>query len=298
MSKIPDEAGKEAHNMQNLMIRKVTKKPHLAWLKEADETLTTSDGKDISVWELVCDMSDTKTWTAWAKHFREHYCLDSVIDVLKEGTPYTDSRADYLNSLAFPDEKIAPGPSIRAGDFAEILVADLLEEHFAFWVPRTRYQAKAIRNESTKGTDVIGIQFLNADGSPSAKDKLFTVESKAQLSGKHAKPRLQDAVTDSMKDEKRKGETLNAIKRRLIEENRIDEALKIQRFQDALKNPYIEQTGAAAFFCNSVYDSDNISKTTSCLQHKNANQMTLIVVRANTFMKLVNQLYEIAAHEA
>ena len=151
---------------------------HLAWLNETDEVLTTSDGKKVRVYELVCNKSDAATWSAWAKHFREHYCLDSMIDVLKAGTPYESSRAEYLTSLVFPDAKEKPGPSIRSGDFAEILISDLLEHHFAFWVPRTRYKAKAIRNESTKGTDVIGIKLLKDDGTVSPKDSLFTFEVK------------------------------------------------------------------------------------------------------------------------
>lgn len=276
---------------------KSTVAAHLAWLKETGEVISTADGKKITVWELNCDDSDRDTWRAWAKHFREHYCLDAMIDLLKEGTPYAASRADYLKSLVFPDEKAAPGPSIRAGDFAEILVADLIEGHFGAWVPRTRYKAKDIRNESSKGTDIIGIHVVNADGSPSIKDRLFTIESKAQFSGQRAKARLQHAVDDSMKDEIRKAETLNAVKRRLLEEQRIDDAKIVQRFQDSFKSPYVEQTCAAALFCNSVYDPSQIAMT-SCAQHNNAHQLILIIIRANTFMKLVHQLYERAANEA
>lgn len=271
---------------------------HLAWLKETDENIATSDGKKVSVWELTCNEEDTETWSSWAKHFREHYCLDTMIDVLKEGTPYAASRADFLTSLVFPDAKAKPGPSIRAGDFAEILVSDLIEHHFVCWVPRTRYKAKSGRNESAKGTDVIGIKLVKADGTVSTKDILFTFEVKAQFSGSKPNPRLQDAVEDSRKDEKRKAETLNAIKQRLVEENRMDDVLKVQRFQDALKNPYIEKTGAAALFCNSVYNPDHISQTTSCSTHPNAKRLSLIVVRADAFMDIVHRMYERAANEA
>ena len=73
---------------------------------------------------------------------------------------------------------------------------------------------------------------------------------------------------------------------------------KVQRFQDALKNPYIEQTGAAALFCTSIYDADNISKTTTSSTHPNAKRLSLIVVRADAFMQLVHHLYARAANEA
>jgi hypothetical protein len=272
--------------------------PHIAWLKRTPEILSSADGKQIEVWQFSCDLKDDKTWSLWAKHFREHYCLDSMIDALKAGTPYAASRAEYLKSLIFPDAETAPGPSIRAGDFAEIIVADLLEYHFEFWVPRTRYKQKAVRNESVKGTDIIGMRFTKQDGAATSTDTLITVEAKAQFSGKAPTPRLQHAVNDSAKDAKRKAETLNALKRRFIEENRPLDAARVQRFQDALGAPYVEQSGAAAVLCNSVYNAKYVATSTSCASHNNVSGLRLIVIRADTFMKLVNLLYARAANEA
>tara|TARA_R110002167_G_scaffold293826_1_gene498480 strand:- start:174 stop:473 length:300 start_codon:yes stop_codon:yes gene_type:complete len=88
------------------------------------------------------------------------------------------------------DPKAALGPSIRAGDFGEVLVADFLEYLFGYWVPRTRYSDKTIRNESTKGSH-IGFHIVK-DGKASSKDRLEIFEAKAQFSGKKAKARLQD----------------------------------------------------------------------------------------------------------
>lgn len=229
--------------------------PHLAWLQKTGEKLNTSDGKKIDVWELVVDDADTEIWKAWAKHFREQYCLDSMIDAYRDGTPY--SRTEYLKKLVFPDARNGLGPAVRTGDFTEILLSDLIEEHFQCWVPRIRYANKDVRNESPKGTDVIGLKFVNADFLPSPKDILLTFEGKAQLSGTKPLPKLQEAIDDSSKDALdsfRKGETLNAIKRRLIEHGNHEDSYKVMRFQDALDRPYVEQSGAAAFFCLSVYD--------------------------------------------
>jgi hypothetical protein len=269
---------------------------HLAWLKKTGEKLTTSDGKTIVVWELVVDDADAATWKTWAKHFREHYCLDSMIDELRDGTTY--SRAEYLRQLVFPDAKKDWGPAVRTGDFTEILLSDLMEEHFQCWVPRTRYANKEVRNESPKGVDVLGLNFVNADFSPSPKDILLTFEGKAQLSGRKPLPRLQDAIDDSSKDAFRKGETLNAIKRRLIEQGKRADSHKVKRFQDALGRPYVEQSGAAAFFCRSVYDAAHICQSSSCKAHKNISSLLLLVIRSNNFMKLVHALYERAEDEA
>ncbi len=138
---------------------------HTKWLVNTGEKLKTSDDEEVEVWDFR-HKDDDDVFSAWAKHFRNHYCLDTEIDYCRKGLGCT--RAEYLNRIKFPDLKVAPGPSIRAGDFGEILVADFLEYLLGFWVPRTRYGDKTIRNESTKGSDTIGFHFV--DESKSTRD--------------------------------------------------------------------------------------------------------------------------------
>jgi hypothetical protein len=54
------------------------------------------------------------------EHLRKHYCADYEIDVLRAG--FGLERNEYLKTIKFPDERIRPGPSVRSGDFTEILV--------------------------------------------------------------------------------------------------------------------------------------------------------------------------------
>ena len=136
---------------------------HMKWLVKSNQQLKTSDGKSVDIFEFR-HVKDEQILSAWAKHFRNHYCLDSQIDSLRCGTEY--SRAEYLNKIKFPDKSIAPGPSIRAGDFAEILAADYLEYILKHWVPRVRYSHKTVSNESTKGSDTFGFLF-SSDGNNS-----------------------------------------------------------------------------------------------------------------------------------
>jgi len=121
---------------------------------------------------------DGQVFSAWPKHFRNHYCDDGQIDALRNGTNF--SRAEYLRKIKFPNPKEAPGPSIRSGDFGEILVADYVEFALDYWLPRTRYDHKAVRNESTKGSDVIGFKVVTP-GSNDPNDALAIFEVKAQL---------------------------------------------------------------------------------------------------------------------
>src|SRR6266576_2112404 len=130
--------------------------PHLAWLVKALRTSKTGDGTPIELWDLK-HRPDARVLSSWAKHFRQHYCDDNEIDPLRKGTPYT--RAEYLTKIKFPDANSTLGPSIRTGDFAEILIADYLEHVLNYWVPRVRYERKQVRNESTKGSDIVGFNF-------------------------------------------------------------------------------------------------------------------------------------------
>lgn len=265
---------------------------HMKWLA-GSSTLTTGDSRTVTVLEFL-HQDDDEILSAWAKHFRNHYCLDTEIDALRKGTRH--SRASYLAEIKFPDKSSGFGPSIRAGDFAEILIADYLEYVLEFWVPRTRYADKTIRNESTKGCDIIGFS-LFSDAEDSPKDVLAIFEAKAQFSGDKAKPRLQDAVDNSGKDQLRKAESLNAIKQRLLRDSQADGVETVERFQNIEDRPYTELSGAAALFCTSVYDEETIMQT-KANYHPNSDNLVLVVVRGQDMMALVHDLYERAADEA
>ena len=156
---------------------------HLDWLVDTGERLKTADGHDIEVWELQHG-DDPAVLSAWAKHFRDHYCDDDMLAKLVEGTGKTNS--EYLTERKFPDAKEAPGPSIRSGDFAEIIVADYIEYKLGYWCPRQlRYDQKWNRNESTKGCDVIGFQFVNDSGFD-PNDELFLFEFEGSVVRKQA----------------------------------------------------------------------------------------------------------------
>ncbi len=81
---------------------------HTKWLVDTGERLKTADGKEVEVWEFRHE-NDEAVLSAWAKHFRNHYCFDSEIDYWRRG--YKCSRGEYLNTIKFPDQKDAPGPS-------------------------------------------------------------------------------------------------------------------------------------------------------------------------------------------
>lgn len=266
---------------------------HAEWLIDTGERLETVDGKDIEIWEFRYNHDDSVLST-WAQHFRNQYCLDEEIDYLRKGYGY--SRSEYLNAIKFPDPKQTPGPSIRSGDFGEILVADYLEFVLGYWVPRTRYSDKTIRNESTKGCDIIGFHMARDDGS-SPEDCMRIFESKVQATGNKAKPKLQEAIDGSGKDTIRKAESLNAIKQRLYRNGKTSDADKIERFQNEVDHPYKITYGAAALFDTKLFDRSLVSSANSS-SHPHSDNLALIVINGDQLMPLIHELYERAANEA
>jgi len=265
---------------------------YLDWLKDTGNTLTTNDGTPVQVFDLL-HTEDDPILSEWAKHFRNQYCNDSDIDFLRETTG--KSRAEYLDDLKFPTPTGGFGPGTRSGDFAEILVSDYLEYVFNYWIPRTRYDRKTIRNESTKGSDVLAFKLVSTTESPD--DCLAMYEVKAQLSGKSANERLQDAIDDSGKDNLRKAESLNAIRQRFYESKNIQDANKVGRFQNPADRPYKDLYGAVALYENKIYDPSEASKSDTS-KHPLKSSLSLIIIKGEELMKLVHSLYKRASDEA
>jgi len=271
---------------------------HLKWLEDTGEIITTACGKEVPIYTFNPDMTDEATMSAWARHFRNHYCDDNEIDELRDGTGL--SRSEYLLKIKLPVKKVTEphertGPATRSGDFTEILVSDFLEFHLNYWVPRTRYEFKVNPNLSENGSDVIGFKF-SSDGKPK-NDELMIYEVKGSLTGKKPSNRLQIAVNDSNKDRFRIAESLNAIKQRLKLKGRQKDVPKVQRFQNLGDRPYKEKYGAASVLTSAMYSDIELSKTDTT-EHVNNSSLSLLVIKGDALMDLAHFLYQRAAHEA
>lgn len=195
----------------------------------------------------------------------------------------------------FPDGKVAPGPSTRSGDFAEILVADFIEFVLGYWCPRDRYKGRFNRSDSTKGSDIVGFRFI-ANGGVSAADELFVVEVKSGMTTS-ADNRLQDAVTDSIKDALREAMTLNALKQRMLDRGEMVQVSRVQRFQNEADLPFIRFSGAAAVLDDKVLATTDLAAVDAAA-HGNSARLRLIVIKGTALMDLVHALYDRAADEA
>jgi len=266
---------------------------HMVCLQKEAHTLVTTEGRDVSLWRLQIPENENLL-SAWAKYFRQHYCLDTEIDAMRAGTGL--SRKDYLVDLIFPDKSKDWGPAVRTGDFSEILVADYLEFILGYWVPRKKYAEKAVRNESVKGVDILGFKLTDPNNS-SPDDSLFAFEVKGQLSGKTYDNKLQDAINHSSKDYLRRAQTLNAIKRRLRVAKDWERSDIVERFQNKADYPYTYRSGAAAVLTDSVFEVADISISNTA-NHNNSARLDLLIIQGQDLMSLVHVLYERAADEA
>lgn len=278
---------------------------HLKWLVNTGKKLKTADGKDVEIWEFR-HQNDEAVLSAWAKHFRNHYCLDGDLDLLIGKRKL--SRKDYLNSSIFPSKTSKLGPAIRAGDFGEILVADFLQWFLKLWVPRVRWGSKEIPDESPKGSDVIGFRFQEKKKA-SNSDLLVVFEIKTKFSKGNNQNRLQDAINDSVKDSVRVAESLNSLKRKLAVKKELNQVNLIERFQDPVDVPYQLSYGAAALYADELFkdfeigsaDTTKIPKAKPAKDfapHPNRDKLVLLVIKGANMMKLVHELYRRAADEA
>ncbi len=269
---------------------------HLEWIDYVD-TKQTSDGKDIEVYEFNYDLDNEEVFSSWAKHFRNHYCLDTRIERLIRNTGQT--KTEYLNNIKFPEANVN-GAKTRSGDFGEILISDFLEYILNFWVPRTRFSERQNRNNPTQGVDVIG--FKSEDYSANnPNDELMIFEVKCKLTGtstNYTKDRMMTAINDSTKDYSlRKAEALNGLKSWYLLRDEEDNADAIERFQNPKDNPFIELSGATSIILNQAYDENKVIEVDASM-HPNADKLKLILIKGQNLMPLVHQLYERAANEA
>ncbi len=259
---------------------------HCNWFEDTGTVLRTSDGKDVRVFRFNYQEDDALL-NAWAEHFRKNYCSDQDLDALCAASGMT--RLEYLRDVVFPSTT-APGPSVRSGDFSEILVADYIQFLMGYTVPRTRYDRKDSRDSSSKSIDVLGFKFIDPDA-PGDNDELLTCEVKASLTAP-ASNNLQDAVEGATRDfETRLPFALNAAYLRLRDRGEVETAAALERFMNKVARPYRNISGAV-LLCTDAGWNDTLI-TESSAEHLNPH-LVLFAFRGNDLMNLTNRLYEIA----
>ena len=252
-----------------------------AWL--AAEQCAFKDGTVVYCWCLDWAGSDD-VLDEWALHLRRHYISDDVLEhrvVARQTTP-----DQYLPLRVVPDI-----PSIRSGDFAEILISDVLQYLYGLVVPRYKQCNRKDKNASEHGSDVIAYQLKNLNGI-SNSDKLFVFEVKSnasKTSDAELIKTVKKATKDSEKDPNRVPMTLQYMIDEAIDVNDQTTQKNLQRFTDMGGSPYLKIFGSAV-----ATSHDKPIDALSCKAPTDVGLSPfspLIVVHASKLMDLVNSLY-------
>ena len=178
------------------------------------------------------------------------------------------------NTIKFPDPKDAPGQASALATLAKCWLPIFLNTYLA-----TGFHALAMvtkpsgmsRQKAVTSSVFISSRMVK----PLRRISWRSLKRRRSFQERKPRRRLQDAVDGSAKDIARKAESLNAIKQRLHGRNELDDAEKIERFQNEVDHPYKEVYGAVALFENPLFDS-HLTSSTDASSHPYSGDLALV----------------------
>ena len=256
------------------------------WLTK--EECTFKDGTSVNCWLLDWEPIADKVLDEWALHLRRQYIYDK--DLAHESRQFGLSTSEYLKSSVVPDR--ADRRNARSGDFAEILVEDILEYLFEFSVPRYKHRYREDKNASGPGVDVIAYQRKD-DSISSTDDKLFIFEVKSNVSCKTETEflgRIKDATAGSAKDPNRTPMSLEWMIKKADRAGDNETVKDLLRFWNRGGLYFEVKYGSAVTTSYSIPNDALIKRLPKDVGLEMDN--SLLVVHGNKLMELVNGLYD------
>ncbi len=180
---------------------------------------------------------DEDALDAWALHIRRHYVRD---DALKKNCAFRDvTTEEYLKEHVIPQT-----PRMRGGDFAEIVISDLIQFVEGYVVPRYKQNRRKDPEASEHGTDVLAYKIGNVD-SPSPNDELLLVEVKS-AAGSPLKEAFKSVGADCGKDLSRAAMTMSYYLDECLEVGDFETANELKRLMNKGENTYKTTLAAAS----------------------------------------------------
>lgn len=259
---------------------------YINWIvKEADSII--KDNISMECY-LIDYKDDDDIIDEWALHIRRNYIDDNVLTDCVSN--YKVPVEHYLRQYIIPQRNEVLGPSARSGDICEIIVSDLLEFVFDYSVPRYKLMNRSGKNNSEHGTDVIAYKFHKEDKTPNKNDELIAAEVKGTLS-KAGYESLENAITDSVKDEYRLSRTIDYCRKRLKELRKENEAHDITRFLMKAENDYQIIYTAAGISSQEVVDPIIELSVSGEELHIRQGQK-IFFLHGKKLMELTHKIYE------
>lgn len=257
-----------------------------SWLTK--EQCTFGDGTSVSCWLLDWEPIAEAELDKWALHLRQQYIYDE--DIAHGSALFGLSTCEYLKNSVVPDK--TDRRNARSGDFAEILIEDILECLCGFAVPRYKHRYREDKNASGPGADVIAYQRKDSSA-PSTDDKLLVIEVKSNASGETETgflKRVKDATSGSAKDPNR---TPMSLEWMIQKADRAGDDLTVNnllRFWDRGGVHFEVKYGSAV---TTSYNTPSVPLAKSLPANVGLRTGdSLIIVHGNKLMELVNSLYD------
>jgi len=199
-------------------------------------------------------------WTQFtdklSHEFRKCYITDKALDKLSKKRKITKS--EFLENYVLPDE-----PSIKSGDFGEILCFHTVLENFEnkgmmLFTPR-KWRWKDSRNKAAPGADAIFFHVANPK-KPTKEDVLITLESKMKAvnSKEH---RIQDAIDGATTDKlSRMAKTLSWLEEKYAKQGKENKRQLVERFKDPATFGDYEKQSKAIAIMDSNFEADETAK--------------------------------------
>lgn len=260
-------------------IRDLPRPSFIDWL--AEEADVVIKGAAVRCFKLNWSIDESRL-DSWALHVRRHYMRDGELSSYVGY--YGLSIDDYLQTSVIPDI-----PLIRSGDFAEIIVSDLLQFVEGYEVPRYKQHARKDKNASEHGADVIAYKLNNPD-IPCSEDELLTVEVKSRCSSTDLKGGISEAAKDSPRDISRRAINLEYYSRCSLRDGDMRTAKEIRRFLDAGEHPFVSTfgMGIVAGVKDAKRHLAKFDAGSLCIEAGRA----VFIVHGTKLMNLVNEVYD------
>lgn len=260
-------------------IRKLPRPCFVDWLVREDEV--SIEGCSVECFRLEGAIDDAAL-VEWARHIRRHYIRD---DELREYSEFFEiGENEYLRENVIPDV-----PQIMAGDFAEIVISDLVQFVEGYEVPRYKQYGRSDKNSSEHGTDIVAFKMENPSN-PSKFDELLAIEVKSRSSSTDLKGAISDAAKDSPKDRSRIAMTLAYYGKRSLDAGDILTSSELKRFMNASEHPFKEAfaIGAIAGIGNAERHLEGLSASDLYV----AEGGTVVVIHRSHLMDLIREIYD------
>ena len=260
-------------------IRELPRPCFIDWLVREDEV--SIEGCNVECFRLEGSIDDAAL-VEWSQHIRRHYIRDDELHEYSEY--YQIGENEYLREWVIPDV-----PQIIAGDFAEIVISDLVQFVEGYEVPRYKQHNRSDKNSSEHGTDIVAFKMKNPP-SPSKFDELLAIEVKSRSSSTNLKGAISDAAKDSPKDRSRIAMTLAYYSKRSLNAKDDITSSELKRFMNASEHPFKE-----AFAIAAIAGTDDVERHLEGLSASDlcvAEGETVFVIHKLHLMDLIREIYD------